>query len=75
MAIEAENNSGVISGDEVAARKNNIQREIEFFGSMDGATKFIIGNEKVSLIIIGISIIGGILIGTLLRGETISDAI
>jgi flagellar biosynthesis protein FlhA len=75
MAIEAEYNSGAITEDEAAARKNDIQREVDFFGSMDGATKFIFGNDKVRLIIIGISIIGGILIGVIDRGETTGDAI
>jgi flagellar biosynthesis protein FlhA len=73
--IEAEYNSGAITEDEAAARKNAVQRESDFLCSMDGAAKFITGNDKVKLIVIGVSIIGGILIGTLLRAETISDAL
>ena len=62
MAIEAEYSSGAISKEEAALRKNVIQKESDFFGSLDGGCKFISGNEKCRLFITVITVLGGILI-------------
>ena len=71
MAIEAEYNSGEINEEENVSKKNELQREVDFFGAMDGVSKFISGNEKVRILIILTSIVGGILIGTVFRDESI----
>jgi len=75
MAIEAEYDSGTITEEEAIANKNTLQREVDFYGAMEGASKFIYGYEKVCISITTISIIGGILISTLLNGETIFNAL
>ena len=61
-AIEAEYSSGAISEEEAALQKKAVQKESDFFGSLDGACKFISGNEKCKLFIAVIIILGGILI-------------
>ncbi|MDR2471256.1 MAG: flagellar biosynthesis protein FlhA [Treponema sp.] len=75
MAIEAEYNSGAISEEESIARKNGLQREVDFYGAMDGSSKFISGNVKVGILITAVNILGGIIIGTVLHGEPVSSAI
>ena len=74
-AIEAEYNSGAISEEEQRKRKMDVQKEADFYGSMDGSTKFISGNVKVGIFITVINLIVGIIFGMVLRGENFSDAI
>ena len=62
MAIETKYNSGVISEEEAALRKKAVQKESDFFGSLDGGCKFISGNEICKLFITVITVLGGILI-------------
>jgi len=64
MAIDAEYVSGTITEEEVIARRNDLQRESDFYGSMDGAGKFISGYLKACFFITALSIIGGIAIGS-----------
>ncbi len=75
MAIEAEFNSGAISEDELMKKRVNLQREADFYGSMDGASKFISGNIIAGFIITFINIAGGLIVGVLIRGEPIQTAI
>jgi flagellar biosynthesis protein FlhA len=75
MAIEAEYNSGAITEEESIARKNDLQREVDFYGAMDGSSKFISGNVKVGILITAINILGGIIIGTVIKGEVLSTAV
>lgn len=75
MAIDADLNSGVITEAEARTRRDNIAREAEFFGSMDGASKFVKGDAIAGLIINAINIVGGIIIGVVQKGLTISDAL
>ena len=75
MAIEAEYNSGVLTEEEAHTRKNNLEREVDFYGAMDGASKFVSGNVKVGILITVINIVGGIVVGTTIHGETFSSAI
>ena len=75
MAIEAEYNSGAISEEESIKRKNDLQREVDFYGAMDGSSKFISGNVKVGILITVVNIIGGIIIGTVIHSETINAAL
>jgi len=74
MAIDAEYASGTITEEEAIARRNALQRESDFYGAMNGASKFISCYEKACLFITTLSIIGGIAIGTLFKGETIYNA-
>ena len=75
MAIDAELSNGSIDQKEHEARKKDLQLEVDFYGSMDGATKFISGNVKFGIFIIIIDILGGIIIGILLRGEPANVAL
>ncbi|MDR2551755.1 MAG: flagellar biosynthesis protein FlhA [Treponema sp.] len=75
MAIEAEYNSGAITEEESIARKNDLQREVDFYGAMDGSSKFISGNVKVGILITAVNIVGGIIIGAVLHGEAVSTAV
>jgi flagellar biosynthesis protein FlhA len=75
MAIDAEYSSGAIDQREATERKEALQRESDFYGSMDGASKFISGNVKVGIFITAINILGGIIIGVSLHGEDIGAAL
>lgn len=75
MAIEAQYNSGAITEEESQERKNELQREVDFYGAMDGASKFVSGNVKVGILISSINIVGGIIVGMTLRHDTFSNAI
>lgn len=68
MAIDADLNAGLIDEKEARRRREEISKEADFYGAMDGASKFIRGEAIAGLVITCINIIGGILIGTLQRG-------
>ncbi len=72
MAIDADLNSGVIDESEARRRRTNVQREADFYGSMDGASKFVKGDAIMGIIITLINIIGGILIETMSGGDAAS---
>lgn len=74
MAIEAEYNSGAITEDVAAKRKNELEREVDFYGAMDGASKFVSGNVKIGILITVVNIVGGIIVGSTLHGESIGQA-
>lgn len=74
MAIDADLNSGVIGQDEAKARRDALAAEADFYGSMDGANKFVKGDAIAGIIITLINIIGGFLIGVFQRDMTLSDA-
>ena len=63
MAIDADLNSGLIDDQEARARRKDIQREADFYGAMDGASKFVKGDAVAGLIITMINIVGGLSIG------------
>ncbi len=63
MAIDADLNSGVVSETEAKQRRDDIQREANFYGAMDGASKFVKGDAIVGIIIVLINTVGGLLIG------------
>ena len=75
MAIDADLNTGAITEKEARERRQKLQDESSFFGSMDGATKFVKGDATAGLIITGINIIGGIAMGMLYGGMTINEAL
>ena len=68
MAIDADLNSGLIEEAEARERRANIQREADFYGAMDGASKFVKGDAIAGLIITLINIVGGLAIGMLQKG-------
>lgn len=75
MAIDADLNTGLITEAEARKRRDNIAREAEFYGAMDGAGKFVKGDAIAGLIINVINIIGGFIIGIGQRGLEITDAL
>ncbi len=75
MAIDADLNTGAISEKEARERRNKIQEESSFFGSMDGATKYVKGDAAAGLIITFINLIGGTAMGVLRQGLGFSEAI
>ncbi len=75
MAIDADLNTGAIDDKEAKRRRDKIQEEASFFGSMDGAVKYVKGDATAGLLITGINVIGGLAMGMLRRGESFGDAI
>ncbi len=68
MAIDADLNAGIISEEQAKIRRANVQREADFYGSMDGATKFVKGDAIMSIITTLVNLIGGVIIGMLRNG-------
>ena len=75
MAIDADLNSGLIDEQEAKLRREKIQREADFYGSMDGATKIVKGDSIMSLITTAINLIGGSIIGLVQSGDTIGNVL
>ena len=69
MAIDADLNAGIINEEEAKRRRNNIQREADFYGSMDGATKFVKGDAIMSIVTTLVNLIGGVIIGMVRGGD------
>jgi flagellar biosynthesis protein FlhA len=74
MAIDADLNAGLISDDQARARRSEIAREADFYGAMDGASKFVKGDAMAALIITAINLIGGIVVGMLQHNLGFSEA-
>ena len=74
MSIDADLNAGMITEDEAKERREEIRREADFFGAMDGATKFVSGDAKAGLLITVINILGGFAIGAL-KGMPLLEAL
>jgi len=74
MAIDADLNAGLIDQEEARTRRDEISAEAEFYGSMDGASKFVRGDAVAGILILFINIFGGLLIGTLQHDMSFSDA-
>ena len=75
MAIDSDLNTGAITDKEAAERRKKLQQENSFFGSMDGATKYVKGDATAGLIITGINLVGGIVMGMIYGGLSINDAL
>jgi flagellar biosynthesis protein FlhA len=75
MSIDADLNTGAITEDEAKERRLEIAHEAEFYGSMDGASKFVSGDAIAGIIITIINIAGGIVIGGMMQGMKISEAL
>jgi flagellar biosynthesis protein FlhA len=73
MAIDADLNAGIISADLARTQRKNVEREADFFGAMDGASKFVKGDAVAGLLITFINLVGGLMIG-LSRGMTLESA-
>jgi flagellar biosynthesis protein FlhA len=74
MSIDADLNAGLINEEEARRRRSEIAREADFYGAMDGASKFVRGDAIAGIMIVFVNIIGGIVIGTLQRGMSFSQA-
>ena len=74
MAIDADLNAGLITDDQARARRSEISREADFYGAMDGASKFVKGDAMAAVIITLINLIGGIVVGMLQRHLGFSEA-
>jgi len=74
MAIDADLNAGVLTADEAKARRADVALEADFYGSMDGASKFTKGDAVAGIIILVVNIIGGLLLGVISHGLSIGDA-
>ncbi len=75
MAIDADLNAGLINEKQALERRETIQREADFYGSMDGASKFVKGDAIAGIIITFINLIGGIIIGVVLGGESLNQVV
>ncbi|MEQ3514873.1 flagellar biosynthesis protein FlhA [Pseudoalteromonas sp. BZB3] len=74
MAIDADLNAGFISADEARKRRDEVTREADFYGSMDGASKFVKGDAIAGIVILAINIIGGLFVGMIQHDLTFSRA-
>ncbi len=74
MAIDADLNAGLITVEDARERRQEISREADFYGSMDGASKFVKGDAVAGLLILVINIVGGIILGVFSHGLEIADA-
>ena len=74
MAVDADLNAGLITQDEARARREEVAQEADFYGAMDGASKFVRGDAVASMLILFINIIGGFTVGTLQHGLSVGDA-
>lgn len=75
MAIDADLSSGLIDEEQARIRRSKIQREADFFGAMDGASKFVKGDAIISLIVTFINLIGGVIMGFVNGVGTFQDII
>src|SRR3954469_3213517 len=74
MAIDADLNAGIITQDQARERRAEVRAESDFYGSMDGASKFVRGDAVAGILIMVINIIGGLLIGTMIHGLPMGEA-
>ena len=74
MSIDADLNSGIITEEEAKKRRKNLQLEADFYGSMDGASKFVKGDAIAGIIVTLINVIAGIVIGSMMLGMEIGEA-
>ncbi|PLX70713.1 MAG: flagellar biosynthesis protein FlhA [Denitrovibrio sp.] len=74
MAIDADLNTGLITDEQAKEKREEIQKEADYYGSMDGASKFVKGDAMAGIIIKGINITGGLLIGVFQHGMPAAEA-
>ncbi|MCB8874917.1 flagellar biosynthesis protein FlhA [Acidisoma silvae] len=74
LAIDAEINAGMLTPQAAEKRREHLRREADFFGAMDGASKFVRGDVVAAMIILAVNMVGGLIIGTLQAGLPLADA-
>src|SRR5688572_9654209 len=74
MAIDADLNAGILTQDQARERRAEVRAESDFYGSMDGASKFVRGDAIAGILIMVINIVGGLLIGTMMHDLPVGDA-
>ncbi|RKX54151.1 MAG: flagellar biosynthesis protein FlhA [Thermotoga sp.] len=74
MSVDADYNAGLITEEEAKRRREEIRREADFYGAMDGASKFVRGDAIASIIIVFVNIIGGLIIGALKHRMSLQEA-
>ncbi len=74
MAIDADLNAGLITPDEAKARRVEVSTEADFYGSMDGSSKFVKGDAVAAMLILAANIVGGLILGPISHGLSIADA-
>jgi flagellar biosynthesis protein FlhA len=74
MAIDADLNAGLISQEQATARRQEVGREADFFGAMDGASKFVRGDAVAAVLILAINLVGGMVIGVWQHGLSMAEA-
>jgi len=74
MSIDADLNTGLITETEARQRRREIENEANFYGAMDGASKFVRGDAIAGIIIVLVNLIGGLIIGVLQKGMNVTDA-
>ena len=75
MAIDAELNAGIINETEARTRRRKVEQEADFYGAMDGASKFVRGDAIAAILITLINVLGGFAIGIMQKGMTVSEAL
>ena len=75
MAIDAELNAGIINEAEARTRRRSVEQEADFYGAMDGASKFVRGDAVAAILITLINVIGGFAIGIAQKGMTVTEAL
>jgi len=75
MAIDADLNQGILTDAEAKKRRREVQREADFYGAMDGASKFVKGDAIAGLVIMAVNIVGGLAVGVFQGGMSIGDAV
>jgi flagellar biosynthesis protein FlhA len=75
MAIDADLNAGIITDEEAKKRRDTVSKEADFYGAMDGASKFVKGDAIAAVIIVAINLLGGLAIGVFQQGMGLSEAI
>lgn len=74
MAIDADLNAGLLTRDEAKARREEVREEADFYGAMDGASKFVKGDAVAGLLILFVNVLGGVGIGTMAHGLSFGEA-
>ena len=74
MAIDADLNAGLMTPDEAKARRVEVATEADFYGAMDGSSKFVKGDAVAALLILGANVIGGLILGPVSHGMAVGDA-
>ncbi len=75
MAIDSDMSAGLITEEEAKDRRKKLEQESTFYGAMDGAAKFVRGDAIAGLLIVFVNVIGGVVIGTVMHGMNLSDAV